>query len=144
MRMILAAASLALLAASAGGASNAVSGSGNGSALAAEPELVTNRVSAAPVAPIDPELVAMRAQGIAGCSAEASRRTAPGTDVARLCGCAVDRLMAGKTAAELPQTPVVDEQRALNACAGEQGVTLTAMPDSSAAPADDEEGNSAG
>jgi len=118
MRMILAAASLALLAASGG--------------------------SAGPAPSADPELVALRAQGIAGCSAEATSRSPPGTDVARLCGCAVDSLMAGKTAAELPQTSVGDEQRALNACAVEQGVTLTAMPDSPDSPAEagDDEGNS--
>jgi len=118
MRMILATASLALLAACGGGASNNSSANGaapaNGSA--------------------DSELASMRAQGIAGCSAEVSRRSAPGTDVARLCGCAVDRLMAGKTVAQLHELRDGSEQEALNACAAEQGVTLTARSSAPAAP----------
>jgi hypothetical protein len=123
MRMILATASLALLAACGGGASN------NSSANGAAP------VNAASAAPTDPELATIRAQGIAGCSAEVARRSAPGTDAARLCGCAVDRLMAGKTAAQLRATGGGNEQEALNACAGELGVTLTARPGAAAAPA---------
>lgn len=113
MRIVLAAASLALLAASAPAA--------------------------------EPELVAMRAMGIAGCSAEVTPRAQAGTDVAGLCGCAVDRLMAGKTAAQLRETGRADEQEALNACAGARGVALAPRSDApapanAAEPA--EEGNS--
>jgi hypothetical protein len=133
MRMILATVSLALLAACGGGASN--NSSANGAAPA-------NGAASA-----DPELASMRTQGIAGCSAEVSHRSPPGTDVARLCGCAVDRLMAGKTVAQLHALRDGSEQEALNACAGEQGVTLTARPSAPAAPANAaepaEEGNSA-
>jgi hypothetical protein len=133
MRMILATASLALLAACGGGASN------NSSANGAAPANATG------AAPADAELASMRAQGITGCSAEVTRRAPAGTDVAGLCGCAVDRLMAGKTAAQLRETGGGNEQEALNVCAGERGVTLAPRPGlpapaNAAEPAD--EGNS--
>ncbi|HVQ06969.1 MAG TPA: hypothetical protein VMS43_00895 [Allosphingosinicella sp.] len=121
MRTILATASLALLAACGGGASN--NNNNNNSA------------AAAPAGAEDAEIAAMRGRGIAGCSAEVSRRTPPGTDVARLCGCAVDRLMAGKTLAQLRQIRGGSEQEALNACAGEQGVTLQPRGSERPAPA---------
>ena len=139
MRIVLVIASLSLLAACGGGASN--NSSANGAAPA--------NGAAAAAGPNDPELASMRAQGISGCSAEVARRSAPGTDIARLCGCAVDRLIAGRTAAQIRQSGGGNEQVALNACAGEQGVTLTARPGASApanvaAPVEPaEEGNSA-
>jgi hypothetical protein len=131
MRMILATASLALLAACGGGASN--NGSANGAAPA----------NAAGAAEMD--LPALRVRLVAGCSAEEGRR-APGADMARLCGCAVDRLLAGKTAAQVRATGLGNEQEALSACAAEQGVTLAPRsaapaPANAAAPA--AEGNSA-
>lgn len=126
MRMILATASLALLAACGGGASN--NGSANGSAPA-------NVAGAAPGGAADPELVRLRTRLVAGCSGEEGRRAPPGADVARLCGCAVDRLLAGKTAAQLRATGIGNEQEALNTCAGELGITLTARSNASAAPA---------
>jgi hypothetical protein len=120
MRMILATASFALLAA-CGGASN------NGSANGAVPANV-----AAPAGAAEMELPALRVRLVAGCSAEEGRRAPPGADIARLCGCAVDRLLAGKTAAQVRATGLGNEQEALNACAAEQGVTLAPR---SAAPA---------
>jgi hypothetical protein len=137
MRMILATASFALLAACGGGASN--NGSANGAAPA-------NVAGAAPAASADAELAALRVRLVAGCGAEEGRRAPPGTDMARICGCAVDRLLAGKTAAQLRATGLGNEQEALNACAAEQGVTLAPRsaapaPANAAAPA--AEGNSA-
>lgn len=136
MRMILATASFALLAACGGGASN--NGSANGAAPA-------NAAGAAP-AGAEAELAALRVRLVAGCSAAEGRRAPAGADMARLCGCAVDRLLAGKTAAQLRATGLGDEQQALNACAAEQGVTLTARaaaPDPANAAEPAAPGNSA-
>lgn len=108
MRLMLTTASLALLAACGGGPSD------NGSANGATP------------APIAPELASMRARGVAACSDESRRRSPPGTDVMRLCICAIDRVMAGKTLAQAREIRGDSEQLALNACAREQAVTLTA------------------
>jgi hypothetical protein len=115
--MMLTTASLALLAACGGGPSD--NSSANGAAPA-------NGATAAPAAPTDPELASMRAGGVAVCSDETARRSPPGTDVARLCGCAIDRVMAGKTLAQAREIRGDSEQVALNACAREQAVTLTA------------------
>jgi hypothetical protein len=123
MRMILATASLALLAACGGGAANNSSADGGAPA------------NGAGAAPTDPELASIRARGIAGCSAEVTLRLAPGTDAARLCGCAVDRLMAGRTAAQLRAAGSSEEQAALVACAAEQGVAMGGTPGTPAAPA---------
>jgi hypothetical protein len=127
MRIVLAGAltvSLALLAACGGAASN--NSAGNAAA--------GNGASAAPAAPTDPQLVAMRASALQTCGSQLGRMAPPGSDIPRLCGCAVDRLMAGKTAEQLRRGNPGDEERVIRACAGELGIALPSQPPAPAAP----------
>lgn len=126
MRIVLAGAltvSLALLAACGGAASN--NSAGNAAAGNA-----AGAAGAAPAAPTDPQLIAMRASALQTCGGQLARMAPPGSDIPRLCGCAVDRLMAGKTAEQLRRGNPGDEERVIRACAGELGIALPSGPTS--------------
>jgi hypothetical protein len=115
MRIVLAGAltaSLALLAACGGAANNSTG----------------NAASGAPAPTTDPQLVTMRASALRTCSSQMARMTPAGSNVARLCGCAVDRLMAGKTAEQLRRGNPADEEVVIRACAGELGIVLSIPP----------------
>ncbi len=101
MRMILAAASLALLAACGGAATE------NEAANAAGE--TANTANAA--APADPLAAARRADMIRECSDDVRGEVPPGTDLNAFCGCAVDR-MGGDTG----------EREAMEACAAQMGI----------------------
>jgi len=104
MRTILAAASLALLAACGG------AGTGNEAANAANAAGETaNTANAA--APADPLAAARRADMIRECSDDVRGEVPQGTDLNAFCGCAVDR-MQGDTG----------EREAMEACAAQMGI----------------------
>lgn len=107
MRMILAAASLLLLAACDGGASdtNAVSATNETSNAAGTAS------SANAAAPADPLAAARRADMIRECSDDVRTEVPEGTDLNAFCGCAVDR-MGGETG----------EREAMEACAAQMGI----------------------
>lgn len=86
----------------------------------------TNRaspVAAAPVAPLDPALAAWRQDKLRECTSLVLLEVPPGTDIQRLCACAIDRGMAGRTLAQLDH-PIPGRPRALlRQCATEMGVS---------------------
>jgi hypothetical protein len=132
MRMLLAKASLALLAACGGGAAN------NSSNVAAP----ANGVRADRPLPTDPELLAMRAGAVRRCTEDVSLDPARSATAPRLCGCAVDRLMEGKTAEQLRRAGGGREREAIDACAAELGIAVPSRPVARTAPAAPKAGNS--
>ena len=109
MRMIVATGLAAVLLAGCGGqvANNAAEGN------AAAP---VNVVAPAPAAPGNAAASGpgeSREEMIAECSAGAPGNVAEGTDIAALCGCAVDKVIAGS-----------GQNAAVRQCADEQGVRL--------------------
>ncbi|MEA3014680.1 MAG: hypothetical protein QOD42_3225 [Sphingomonadales bacterium] len=104
MRMILATASLALLAACGGGASNNSAGNSaaNGAAPAAE-----GANTAAPVAAASPA----RENEIRECINDIRTELPAGSDLNAFCGCAVDKMTTG-----------LRERPAMEQCAAEMGI----------------------
>jgi hypothetical protein len=82
-----------------------------------------NRVStAAPAPPLDPVRAAWREDKLRECGSLVLLQVPPGTDVERLCGCAIDRGMAGRTLEQLSH-PIPGRARALlHQCAAEMGI----------------------
>ena len=105
MRMILAASSLALLAACGGGASNNAAGN------AAAPAGTANAAAPAPSA--DPALAARRADEIRECSDDVRSELPEGADLNAFCGCAVDRMTQSGAG----------ERDAMEQCAAQLGIT---------------------
>lgn len=114
MRYLIAFTPLALLAA-CGGDKATSDGAGG---------VAANVASAAPIAPPTampgpgavsdaPAVLAARADMVAECLADAPPNLPAGTDPAALCGCAVDRVMAGS-----------GRREAVEACAANMGATL--------------------
>jgi hypothetical protein len=101
MRMILATASLALLAACGGGASN--NNAGNAAAPAAE-----GANAQAPVAAANPA----RENEIRECIADVRTELPPSADLNAFCGCAVDKMTTGGLA----------ERPAMEQCAAQMGI----------------------
>jgi len=112
MRMILAGLAAALLA-GCGGADVANRAAADN---AAAPANTAAPVDPAPAAPGNAAAGPgeSREEMIAECSAGAPGNVAEGTDVAALCGCAVDRVIAGS-----------GQREAIRQCAEQQGVRLT-------------------
>lgn len=87
----------------------------------AEPP-AANRAAAAPAPPLDPARAAWRDGKLRECRSLVLLEVPPGTDVARLCACAIDRGMAGRTLAELDH-PIPGRPRALlQQCAAGMGI----------------------
>ena len=101
MRMILVTASLALLAACGGGASN--NSAGNAGAPAANAS-----APAAPTASADPR----RANEVGECVADVRNELPPGSDVNAFCNCAVDKMTQGG----------LQERPAMEQCAQQMGI----------------------
>jgi hypothetical protein len=102
-------------------------GAGNNSANAAAPAANTAAPAANAAGPAAAS--AHRDSEIAECSADMSRHLAPGSDVAGLCSCAVDRIAAGGS-----------QRDAVTQCAAQLHIT---MPAEGGAEGGAEEGNSA-
>jgi hypothetical protein len=122
MRITIGLAAMASLCLLAGCNRGAANNSANAPAPAANvPEPAVN--AAAPVS------TANRDNEVRECVSDLSRRTATGTDVGALCGCAVDRITAG-----------AQQNDAVTRCAAEQHVTLSGGEGDQSGPAPD--GNS--
>lgn len=124
MRIFLATASLALLAACGGGGANNSTGNGAGSTAdnAAQPAPAPKGAAAAPAAP---GLAAYRADAIRACSGDVRRAVPAEADVAALCSCAVERQMRGRTLAELSRggrSGGLGGREAAGQCAQELGI----------------------
>ena len=111
MRMILAGLAAALLA-GCGGADVANNAAADNAAAPANTAAPLDPAPAAPGNAAGPG--ESREEMIAECSAGAPGNVAEGTDVAALCGCAVDRVIAGS-----------GQREAIRQCAEQQGVRLT-------------------
>ena len=112
MRMIFAGLAAVLLAGCGGAdiANNAASGNDAAPAQVAP----ANVAAPAPGATGPGRPGESREEMIAECSSGAPGNVAEGTDIAALCGCAVDRVIAGS-----------GQREAIRQCAAEQGVRLT-------------------
>lgn len=76
----------------------------------------------APAPPLDPALAAWREDKLRECGSLVLLQVPPGTDVQRLCACAIDRGMAGRTLEQLGR-PIPGRARALlHQCAAEMGI----------------------
>jgi hypothetical protein len=117
MRMILVTASLALLAACGGGNKSANGSAGNAAAAGPAGNF------AGPSAAADPTPAAHRASEIGECSQDMGRHLPPGSDVAGLCGCAVDKVAAG--------TP---QGEAVRQCADQLHITVPGLDGGGEAP----------
>ncbi|MGQ0588073.1 MAG: hypothetical protein ACT4N8_00895 [Sphingosinicella sp.] len=113
MRMIFAGLAAVLLAGCGGAevANNAASGNDAAPANAVAP---VNTVGEAPGNRSSVGPGESREEMVAECSSGAPGNVAEGTDIAALCGCAVDRVIAGS-----------GQREAIRQCAAEQGVRLT-------------------
>ena len=118
MRMILVAASLAMLAACGTGASD--QNAANGTSAANEASNATNTASASPDAAA---LAGYRAEAIAECTDDVRGEAPEGADVSGLCGCAIDRHMAGKTFEQLEHGSEEGARAMLEQCATEMGIS---------------------
>ena len=103
MRMILATASLALLAACGGAASN--NNAGNGAAPA---EAANGSAPSAPAASANPQ----RENEIGECVRDVANEMPAGADVNAFCGCAVDKMTSGG----------LGERPAMEQCAAQMGI----------------------
>jgi hypothetical protein len=84
---------------------------------------VANRVAeVAPAPPPDPARAAWREDKLRECSSLVLLQVPPGTDVQRLCGCAIDRGMAGRTLEQLGHPIPGRARELLHQCAAEIGI----------------------
>ena len=116
MRMIFAGLAAVLLAGCGGAdvANNAASGNDAATANAVAPVAPANESAGAPGAAGPGRPGESREEMIAECSSGAPGNVAEGTDIAALCGCAVDRVIAGS-----------GQREAIRQCAEQQGARLT-------------------
>jgi hypothetical protein len=114
MRIILTAASLALLAACGGAATGneADNAAGNAAAAPAENAAAPAENAAAPAATAGGAGDARRANEIGECAGDVRGELPAGTDVDAFCGCAVDRMAQGGAG----------EREAMEQCATQMGI----------------------
>ena len=103
MRTILATASLALLAACGGAASNNIAGN-----IPAPTEATNEAAPAAPTAAANPQ----RENEIQECVSDVANELPAGADVNAFCGCAVDKMSSGG----------LGERPAMEQCAAQMGI----------------------
>lgn len=88
----------------------------------AEAPAADRTAAAAPAPPLDPARATWRDDKLRECSSLVLVQVPPGTDVARLCACAIDRGMAGRTLAQLSH-PIPGRARdLLHQCAAEMHI----------------------